>query len=196
MKSCTRKLACFLALLLSACASPPVHLFALERASRGEPTFRADVPTVIVGPLTLPELVDRPQIVVREGDFAVHASEQERWASPLKESLTRMLSATLNHEAPARRFVPIFGADKHGESARLTVDISTLDLARSKGAILIAHWTYLDPINARNDLDGESTAQAGIAMEGYTGLVDALNRAAESVAIDMAQQLKARWQNP
>jgi ABC-type transport auxiliary lipoprotein component len=66
---------------LTACASPREHLYSLDNSSSEIPTAVRERATVLVGPVNLPELVDRPQLVVRAGAYDIIINEQERWAA-------------------------------------------------------------------------------------------------------------------
>ena len=52
--------------------------------------------TVVIGAVTVPELVDRPQIVVRAGTNHVAIDEFARWAEPLKSQIPRVFVADLS----------------------------------------------------------------------------------------------------
>ena len=78
--------------LLAACTSARAHLYTLEETPRETAVAIGERPTVVLGPISLPEMVDRPQLAVREGAYGVTVHEQERWAAPLKESLPRLLA--------------------------------------------------------------------------------------------------------
>ena len=56
--------------MLSGCASPPVHFYTLSAEAAAGAAGPATVGVelrIAVGPISLPEVVDRPQIVVRSG---------------------------------------------------------------------------------------------------------------------------------
>ncbi len=55
----------------------------------------ADMPqanySVTVGPVSVPAVVDRPQIIMRSGPHQVSIDEFHRWASPLKNDIARVI---------------------------------------------------------------------------------------------------------
>jgi hypothetical protein len=58
--------------------------------------------SIAVGPVTIPAIVDRPQLVLRTGANRVMLAEQSRWAEPLKDSIARVIAgdlAQLLHDA-------------------------------------------------------------------------------------------------
>ncbi|HET7158024.1 MAG TPA: ABC-type transport auxiliary lipoprotein family protein, partial [Burkholderiales bacterium] len=84
-----------MAMGLAGCGtSPPERFYTL--ASEPAPTLSANTlanaVSIIVGPVSVPELVDRPQFVVRSGANRVEIAEQSRWAAPLKHEIPRVIA--------------------------------------------------------------------------------------------------------
>lgn len=84
---------------LSSCgSSPKTHLYAL---SESQATFAPDdasgqVYSVGITAVSLPEIVDRPQLVLRKGGNEIVLEEQHRWAEPLKRALPRVIALNLS----------------------------------------------------------------------------------------------------
>jgi len=150
-------------------------------------TVLTNLPVVAVGPLTLPDIVDRPQLVVREGEYAVSVLEQERWAAPLKETLPRVLAAQLSVQLPERRFLAASSAALGSPDARLSIGITRFDLVPARGARISAHWNY----RSRDDsVSGESQVDAVATGNGYEPLIDAARRACVALVDDIAAQIR------
>ena len=179
-------------ILLTACASPREHLYSLEDVSPAMPVGVSDRATVVIERVSLPEVVDRPQLVVREGTYDIRISEQERWATPLKESLPRLLAAELTRRIGDRRFVPAASAAINKPSARLFIDVSNLDMARTTGVRVLAHWVYRPASRDMVPVEGDTVAHTQITVDGYPGYVDALQRAGIAIADDIAARLEAK----
>ena len=84
-------------LALAACAtSPPSRFYTLS----GPPAPAAPATTlsIAVGPVAIPAVVDRPEIVVSVGENEVWLDEFNRWASPLAEAI-----ALSRRREPGRR---------------------------------------------------------------------------------------------
>lgn len=90
-----------LAQLAAGCASPPPERFyrlavAPQTAAPATATATTgDGPVVTVGAVTLPALVDRPQIVTLAAGSRVEVSEAHRWAEPLRLALGRVVAEQL-----------------------------------------------------------------------------------------------------
>jgi uncharacterized lipoprotein YmbA len=97
----TRRL-CALLIVLGGCrallpAAPRSEFFlltALEPPS-GAGSGRAVGPSVLVGPVVLPQYLDRPEMVTRLASNQVRVEELELWAEPLRDSIARTLGRNL-----------------------------------------------------------------------------------------------------
>ena len=90
----------FAALALVACGSSAPSNFYLLQSQPSTPfqetaTGAADVMSIGIGPLELPEYLDRPQMVTRSGVNNVKIHEFERWAEPLEDGVTRVVTDNL-----------------------------------------------------------------------------------------------------
>ena len=175
--------------LLNACASAPENLYTLEAASAA--TIRPlslEQPSVLVGPVTLPELVDRPQLVVRNGEYGIVLNEQQRWATPLKEALPRVIANELGQRLSKQNFVAASAAVVTAPIARLLIDITGFDIS-PQGANLIAHWAYRPTDTHAKTIEGVSQVQATVKTADYIEYVDAARRATLALADKIADQL-------
>jgi uncharacterized lipoprotein YmbA len=188
--SCRRALAgAVAALLLAACAAPAEHWYALEPtapAAQSPP----DRPLVGVGPVTVPEFVDRPQLVLREGEYRVNILEQERWAEPLKISLGRLFAGELTGRVADRRFISAPPAALGAPQARLAITVTRIDITRA-GVDMAAHWVYRTADSARPPREGDGAVHEDARGPAYEDCVGATRRAAAALAGEMAATVTA-----
>ena len=77
-------------LLVSACgSSPPVRYYTLSTASVATPEDPADARILGLGPLNVPEYLNRTQIVTRGNGAELIVHEFSHWAEPLDMALGR-----------------------------------------------------------------------------------------------------------
>ncbi len=99
---------CALLITLGGCAGTPNSRFYLLEPLTGAPGPEGTVPldraiSIGLGPVTLPEYLDRPQIVTRTDRNTVLLAEFDRWAEPLSGNVSRTLAENLTyllHERP------------------------------------------------------------------------------------------------
>jgi uncharacterized lipoprotein YmbA len=187
-----RHLSCGMLLAtLNGCASPREHLYILDNQAAdaiGTPEIRT---TVLLGPVSVPQEVDRPQIVVRDGSSQLLLVEQQRWAAPLKDSLPRLLAAELDRNQRNNQFVPVASGAVATPKARLAIDVTRFDVSRVVGATVSAHWVYRSLEQGSVPIEGNALGQAPVLRGDYADLVEALRRASIQMAVHIAVQLSA-----
>ena len=85
---------CILVALAAGCASTPPSRFYTLRAASGPAATPSNL-SVAVGPVSVPAVVDRPQIVVNMGPNQVRLEEFNRWAAPLQSNIARVIADNL-----------------------------------------------------------------------------------------------------
>jgi uncharacterized protein len=174
---------------LVGCASAPEQLYTLEAASAiNRAPLHLERPYVLVGPVQLPELIDRPQLVIRNGEYSIDINEQQRWATPLKESLPRVIAAELNLRILKENFIASSPNMVSSPSARLLIEIISFDLSPS-GASIVAHWSYRPTDKHLKPIERQSQAKAVVKTANYLEYVDAARRAVQLLANDIAKKL-------
>lgn len=79
--------------------SPRLYLLhAVEERSAGE---RDTSPTIIVGPITLPEHLNRKGILTRAEQYEVKVAEFDRWAEPLEDNIISTIAENLAAMVPS-----------------------------------------------------------------------------------------------
>lgn len=187
-------------LALVACgSSAPANFYLLQARTtasfEGPATAAAEGISIGIGPLELPEYLDRPQMVTRSGANSVEIHEFERWAEPLEEGVSRVLTDSLadllRHEAIAI----------YSWRSPLQVDYRLgLSLTRFEGAVdgritLAGMWALYDtekreialrqPFNlsraaASQRIEALVDGQSQLLAELCEGIADAVSRAVAS----------------
>lgn len=178
-------------LLLSGCGSaPPEHFYTLEpsaalTAADGRPAY-----SVSVGAVTLPEAVDRAQMVVRMGSNQVNQIEDRRWAESLRFAIPRVVSDDLG------RYLPSAAVSVRSDAAvestikyRVAIDILRFESRLSDGITLAARWRIQGPGQIARSAAAEFTEAAGPGD--YDALAAAHGRALARLSQDIAKALRA-----
>jgi uncharacterized lipoprotein YmbA len=132
-----------LAGVLAACATdtPPARWHNLVAAAPGAPAPTAVVArTLAVAPVSVPDEVDRPQLVVRTAGGAPVRLDGERWSEPVKAQLPRALALSLAGRLPGT-VVAAHDGVLVLPGARLIVEVQRFELQRDPDrAVLRAVW--------------------------------------------------------
>src|SRR5262245_7374519 len=81
--------------LVAGCGSTPASRFYTLSAAASAPAATTSNLSVVVGPVSIPAVVDRPQIVVTTGPNQVRPEEFNRWAAPLQNGIARVVAENL-----------------------------------------------------------------------------------------------------
>ena len=80
--------------VVAGCGSTPTSRF-YSLSAATEPTAPSSNLSIAVGPVSVPAVVDRPQIVVNVGPNQVRLEEFNRWAAPLQNNIARVVADNL-----------------------------------------------------------------------------------------------------
>jgi uncharacterized lipoprotein YmbA len=180
---------------LGACASlPPLRYYSLDDGRPMAMGSPAGVSVAIVE-VKLPELVDRPQLVVRSAGHRVQLSENDRWAEPLRRQVPRLLARDLGMALDSGRVV-VLGLDarEFDIDFRVVVDVQHLEVVSGQRVELDAVWR----VETRDGhaFFGRSLAWQGFdetaAADAHAAAVDAERRAFRDLAENIAAGIRNR----
>ena len=178
-----------LAVLTTGCASTPSHLFTLsagvDATSSPDPSLSKLV--IVIGPVSIPTIVDVPQIVVRTGSNQVSLNEFNRWASPLKDNIARVVTANLTSLLGTPRISSALNIDA---DYRVAIDVQTFESVPGDAATLSALWTVRRVKDGRTDT-GRTTDREPTSQKSYEALAAAHSRALAHLSADIANAIRA-----
>jgi len=186
---------CLLLCLLSCASSPPSNFYRLTPAIDHAPG--GSTPSLGIGPVDIPEFLNRNALVYTRGGNQLQLAESERWAEPLDDGVTRVLGLNLSAllQTETLRFFPwdLRQAPDYG------VRINILDLdARDGEAILVADWLLYRPGNGATIASGIS--QFSIALPAGELQAAQLPAAYSTLLFEPSQTIaaaiKVEMQNP
>jgi len=137
------------AAIIGGCASHPVeHFYTVSdlnlQAGADATPARANGRTVVVAEASLPELINRPQMVMRASGHEISILENHRWAEPLASDLTRALIAALRQADAGADFVSSEGPRAQDGAQVLEVEIGELVSGPGPEVSLQASWVLRD----------------------------------------------------
>ena len=161
--------------LLSACAGHPDRFYILstQPAGAGQARTLPAVPAVLK--VTLPSVVDRPEMVLSTSADDVMVQEHERWAAPLADLVTQTLARDLE-----RRRSDLLVADSSvnrpgGSAVKINVDVVQLTVHRGREAGIEAHWRILDPRTGK-EVTGGDVFSSPLGQDDYAAAAQGLSR--------------------
>ncbi len=182
-----------LSLLLIGCSSvsPPVEYYTLAPMPRSAPVVAAQPHfTIAVRPVTLPDLLDRPQIIVRTGETTVSVSDFHRWAGTLRKDFSRVLVENLNillRDVPAAAATDDIALDP---DVIVVVHVNRFDGRPEGGLVLSALWSIKQPKGKPGMAVRKSLIDEKSEAPGYEGLVAAHSRAVAALSREIAAEIR------
>jgi uncharacterized lipoprotein YmbA len=83
------------AAMAAGCSTAPSRFYTLDSTATADSAPPAPRLTVMVGPVTVPDIVDRPEFVVQVAPNRVDVDEFNRWAAPLDDGIARAVAGDL-----------------------------------------------------------------------------------------------------
>jgi uncharacterized lipoprotein YmbA len=151
--------------LVGCATTPTAQFYALANVEVKETLGRFD-PVLSIGPIDVPEYLDRPQMVTRADGNRLIVDEFNRWGGPLAEEVGRILAGQL---ATALRSQHVYGYPSRiaaDADFRVAIDIRRFDGAPGGDVVLEVAWSVIDErtltvVEARNAVYREAWSDAG-----------------------------------
>jgi len=193
-------LACAMSLALSGClgSSRPSRFYTLAplQIRNGQGGTPPDA-TLAIGPVEIPESIDRPQIVTRTGANELVVAEFDRWGGSLDSEISGALVATVRDRLASQQIAvaPWRSAilSGVGPSYRAAVSVSRFDGIPGQSVVLQGRWELIGQ-NGESLGVREATVTEKIDGAGYEALVAAMQRALVQFSQQMADSVVAMTQ--
>ena len=145
--------------------------------------------SVMIGPVTIPAAVDRPEFVIQVAPNRVEVEEFNRWVAPLSDSIARVVAGNLVvilatpdvAIAPLANFNPAY---------LVTIDVQRFDSIRGQAAVLEAVWTVRKTAGGETR-SSRASARETVQGESFEALAAAHSRALAKLSSDIATAIRA-----
>ena len=180
---------CFLVSLAAGCGSAPASRFYTLSAGAAPAATPSNL-SVAVGPISIPAVVDRPQIVVTAGPNQVRLEEFNRWASPLQNSIARVVTENLVAMLGTPRVTLSSQALSSEADYRAAIEVQSFESMLGEVAVLDAVWTVRRAKDGKAQT-GRTTVREPVQEKGYDALAAAHSRALARLSRDIADAVRA-----
>jgi len=179
-----RRFAAVVAVLLGACStSPTPRLYAIDPGAVA--VAATSGPSVYVAAVSVPEAVDRPQIVLRRGAGEIVVQEQHRWAEPLRLALGRVVAAQLSAALGTAHVGAYPGNALIDATYRIQIEFQRVEATPGDAVTLEAVWSVRRPAGGPT-LSGRTLGTAPLAAT-PDALAQAYVAATQAVSRDIAR---------
>jgi len=181
---------CALVILASGCASTPESRYFVLSPVRATPAPAPSTLSVAVGPVSVPAVVDRPQIVVTMGPNRVWLDEFNRWAAPLQSSIAHVVADNLAGLLGTPRVAPSSQPLSGDAQYRVAIAVQGFESAPGEGSTLDAVWTVSRARDGQSQA-GRTSVREPATEKSYDALAAAHSRALGRLSRDVAEALQA-----
>lgn len=193
-----------LMLMLNGCSSPNTTYYTLNADPIPPALAGAKNIRVMVGPVSLPEMVDQPQMVILGSDNQVQVYEYDRWAGSLKSDIGRVIASNLAKDIGSSNVWNFAQSTQTNFDYQVLVDVQNLQSKRGDSVLVDVLWT-IKPALAKNqsgekapsqnaapksaNLMGRSLVREPVTGTGVDALVSAQTRAFVKVSQEIARSV-------
>jgi uncharacterized lipoprotein YmbA len=154
----------------------------------GLATIAARGPSIGLGPVTLPQYLDRPQIVSRASRAKLNLGEFDQWAAPLKGSVASVLAENVSMLAPTDHIAVYPWPRSTPIDYQIAVDITRFDGTMGGEVLLLARWSIVGN-DGKELVKKKSRFKQQVASPDYEATVTAMSRALEALSREMVGAL-------
>jgi len=189
-------LICLLALMVAGCRSstPPVEFYTLaslpgmEMESHEQSAVR-DI-TIGIGPVQLPQFLNRPQIVIRSGPNKLTVSEFHRWGGYFDQDFLRVLAQDISILMPTNRVIEFPWEDRADPDYRIAFNVQQFDGQPGNSVLLNAIWTIKERKGTKDLYAKRSIIRQPVSGNDYEALVAAHSQALAALSREIAAAIK------
>ena len=180
---------CVLVILVAACASTPASRFYTLSAASSTAAPSSNF-SIAVGPVSVPAVVDRPQIVVTLGPNQVRMEEFNRWAAPLQNNIARVVADNLVLMLGTPRVILSEQLLSANIDYRAAIEVQSFQSTPGEAAMLDAVWNVRRAKDGKAET-GRTTVRETVQEKSYDALAAAHSRALARLSRDIATAVAA-----
>jgi uncharacterized lipoprotein YmbA len=177
------------AALACACGTPPTEHFYTLIGDAPALVSSGSGPSVNIASISLPEAVDRNEMVLHKGPNSVALMETRRWAESLKSAIPRVVA---NDLAPLIDSAAVSTADDNiGQNAKYLVrlDITRFDTSLGGTEAIDVAWV-IHPASGAPDAKGKAALRVPARGGDFDDAVAAHSQALAQLSGEIAKQIK------
>ncbi|MDD2364907.1 MAG: PqiC family protein [Desulfuromonadaceae bacterium] len=184
----------FIATVLSSCSrSPRVTFYTLNSEVKSEAVLAAPHNgSLLIESVTLPDIVDRPQLVVRTNANRVEILETHRWAESLKSGIPRLIADDLEGMLGTVKILSSFQHSVGNPEYRVLIDFVRFEATPGDSVNIEAEWS-LGRVLDGTPITGHFHQREQVNSVGYESIVAAYSRVLNALSEDIAKSFRSEF---
>ena len=164
---------------------PQVEQGSLKNSTKPEKMFLG------IGPIKFPGYLDRHEIVVRSTQNRFDVSETDRWAEPLQENFSRVLSENLALLLNTDLIIIYPWSPTERPRYQVEIDVLRFETNRERNGQLLARWSVVAGADKKVAVVKESRIIRNAKEKSTDGSVAALSEAVGDLSREIAETVSA-----
>lgn len=177
--------------LVAGCAlqgtTPPSTFYMLRTTSTEKSTSGLEALAIGIGPVSVAEYLDRPQIVTRTGGVEVIVDQYHRWAGPVREAIVQIVVGEIAIQTGSQKVFSFPWPPATRLDYQLKANVGRFDATETGLARMEVHWGLY--VENQDMFARRSVYEAQAVGEGYAARVTALNDVLRQFARDVVATL-------
>lgn len=141
-----------------------------------------------VGPIEIPRLLNRPQIIVRKNSTEIHMSESHQWGGSFKEELIQSVTDNLSSLLKTDNIEQYPWKFSFKPQYQVRINIERFDGQLGKNIVLKARWRLLK--NDKEILVKRTIIKRQVSGNSYTAYVNAQSKTLINLSKQISKQIK------
>ena len=179
-------------LAIASCSNaPPTQFYTLSaQALPDEQAIPAPVAVVAVGQVDLPGVLERQQIIRRNGSSQIMVADSQRWGAPLDDMTRAVLTEDLDRLLPPGTVIRADTTPTDARTGIINLDIDRFDSDFGGHVILDVSWN----VTKGNPVVSVLRRNEHITVDAPDGSSDAMATAMSRAVAELAQRIAAALQ--
>lgn len=179
---------------------PPTTYLVLSSLAGTAPATLTDKPedsiAIGVGPIVLPEYLNRRGVMIRTGTNELQLADFVRWAELPEDNMVRVVSENLSVLLHTNRIYPFPWKQSDRMDYQVRIHVIRFDGTPGGTVTLLSRWTLSDGNNKTVLLSRQSDFSESVDKLNYELMASALSRALEHLSREIASSVRALHEKP
>lgn len=152
-------------------------------------------PVLAIGPIEIPEYLNRPQIISSPNKNVVKFAEFDHWAEPLKHNITRVIFENISLLLNTNRIFVFPKTSKLPIQYKINIEFIKLDGKLGKELDLNALWSIADGETKKIISMNRTNIKEPLKDSKYVSYVSAQSESLEKLCIEISEEIKKLMKN-
>jgi len=141
-----------------------------------------------IGPVSIPEYLERSQIVSRQSRYSVEISDFNYWAEPLETSIPKVISENLSTILSTDSVYP-YPWKTASPEYQVRIEVLQFDGSMPGNVLIYSRWSLLKNGEETNIRNKKFHTKKPIAGQGYEGMVSTMSMVLYDLSYHIAKTL-------